>query len=197
MQGHGREEQGVQVIYWHGLLQHNHAPCNSEEPPGEPRMVHAVHSLPGRNCTGQVWCLLISRTALAASLKKPVSFVCLQCPSFLLIYSGLPSPTPNCQWRVFNLCICNEAGSDKGVCCRLEALLNFQTIVCDLTGMKLANSSLLDEATAAAEAMTMCSALARGKKPKFLVSVRFISAPHTSLDCVIWQILRTRLGFLN
>lgn len=54
---------------------------------------------------------------------------------------------------------------------RLEALLNFQTIVCDLTGMKLANSSLLDEATAAAEAMTMCSALARGKKPKFLVSV--------------------------
>ena len=37
--------------------------------------------------------------------------------------------------------------------------------------MKLANSSLLDEATAAAEAMTMCSALARGKKPKFLVSV--------------------------
>lgn len=62
--------------------------------------------------------------------------------------------------------------------CRLEALLNFQTIVCDLTGMKLANSSLLDEATAAAEAMTMCSALARGKKPKFLVSVSF-----QNLDC--------------
>ena len=45
-------------------------------------------------------------------------------------------------------------------------------MVCDLTGMNLSNSSLLDEATAAAEAMTMCSAVARGKKPKFLVSVR-------------------------
>ena len=45
-------------------------------------------------------------------------------------------------------------------------------MVCDLTGMQMANASLLDEATAAAEAMTMCSAVARGKKPKFLVSVR-------------------------
>lgn len=53
---------------------------------------------------------------------------------------------------------------------RLEALLNFQTLVCDLTGMAMSNSSLLDEATAAAEAMTMCSAVARGKKPRFLVS---------------------------
>ena len=37
--------------------------------------------------------------------------------------------------------------------------------------LQLSNSSLLDESTAAAEAMTMCSALARGKKDKFLVSV--------------------------
>ncbi len=57
-------------------------------------------------------------------------------------------------------------------CYRLESLLNFQTMVCDLTGMQISNASLLDEATAAAEAMTMCSAIARGKKPRFLVSVR-------------------------
>lgn len=64
---------------------------------------------------------------------------------------------------------------------RLESLLNFQTMICDLTGMQMANSSLLDEATAAAEAMTMCSAVARGKKPRFLVSSK--CHPQTIAVC--------------
>jgi glycine dehydrogenase len=57
-----------------------------------------------------------------------------------------------------------------GVQGRLESLLNFQTMVADLTGMEMSNASLLDEGTAAAEAMTMCSGLSRGKKPRFLIS---------------------------
>lgn len=67
---------------------------------------------------------------------------------------------------------------------RLEALINFQTMVSDLTGMELSNASLLDEATAAAEAMTMAYGLSRKKKTKFFV--------HSSTFPQTIEVLQTR-----
>ena len=73
---------------------------------------------------------------------------------------------------------------------RLEALLNFQTMVADLTGMEISNSSLLDEGTAAAEAMFMAHALCKNKAEAFVVSPKM--HPH------VIEVLGTRaepLGF--
>ncbi|GGJ91189.1 aminomethyl-transferring glycine dehydrogenase [Pseudomonas matsuisoli] len=68
---------------------------------------------------------------------------------------------------------------------RLEALLNFQTLVIDLTGLPIANASLLDEATAAAEAMTFCKRLSKNKS-----SERFFASKHCLPQTI--DVLKTR-----
>ena len=68
---------------------------------------------------------------------------------------------------------------------RLEALLNFQTLISDLTGLPIANASLLDEATAAAEAMTFCKRLSKNK-----ASHSFFASVHCHPQTL--DVLRTR-----
>ncbi|GGK09940.1 aminomethyl-transferring glycine dehydrogenase [Luteimonas terricola] len=72
---------------------------------------------------------------------------------------------------------------------RMEALINFQTMLADLTGMEIANASLLDEATAAAEAMTLAKRSAKSKSNVFFVSKNV--HPQTL------EVLRTRAGGLG
>ncbi len=64
---------------------------------------------------------------------------------------------------------------------RLEALINFQTMVADLTGLPLAGASLLDEGTAAAEAMAMCFALSEHARPVFYIDGN--CHPQTNAVC--------------
>ena len=52
---------------------------------------------------------------------------------------------------------------------RLEALINFQTMITDLTGMQMSNASMLDEGTAAAEAMALCQRMSKSKSVRFFV----------------------------
>ncbi|MFN9727215.1 aminomethyl-transferring glycine dehydrogenase [Acidovorax sp.] len=67
---------------------------------------------------------------------------------------------------------------------RMEALVNFQTMVCDLTGMPIANASMLDEATAAAEAMTLAMRAGKSKSNVFFVDDQVL--PQTL------EVVRTR-----
>ena len=72
---------------------------------------------------------------------------------------------------------------------RLEAILNFQTMVCDLTRLPVANASLLDEATAAAEAMTLFFGV-KNKKSKSVVANRFLVSDSVFPQTI--SVLKTR-----
>src|SRR6266513_380437 len=76
---------------------------------------------------------------------------------------------------------------------RLEALLNFQTMIVDLTGLEIANASLLDEATAAAEAMAMARRVARAQAMAFFVDrdchPQTIAVIRTRAEPLGWQIV--------
>ena len=76
---------------------------------------------------------------------------------------------------------------------RLEALLNFQTMICDLTAFDMANASLLDEATAAAEAMAVARRVSKSKSEVFFVDknchAQVIEVVKTRAEPLGWQVV--------
>jgi glycine dehydrogenase len=77
---------------------------------------------------------------------------------------------------------------------RLEALLNFQTMICDLTGMELANASLLDESTAAAEAMALLFDVRERNQKKNNVNKFFVSEEILPQTLSVLQTRSTPIG---
>src|SRR6516162_6048958 len=76
---------------------------------------------------------------------------------------------------------------------RLEALFNFQTMICDLTGLDVANASLVDEATSAAEAMALAERFAQAKRKSFFVDKEVhpqtLAVLRTRADPLSWNLI--------
>ncbi|MFM2059417.1 MAG: hypothetical protein RLY71_3802 [Pseudomonadota bacterium] len=84
---------------------------------------------------------------------------------------------------------------------RMEALVNFQTMITDLTGMAVANASMLDEATAAAEAMTLAARAGKSKATRFLVAhdvlpqtLEVVRTRATPLGITVEQVHATQIA---
>lgn len=117
-----------------------------DEPLGEAELLSRIRAIASRN---EVWRSFLGMGFYGCHVPTPIQRNILENPGWYTQY------TPY------------QAEVAQG---RLESLLNFQTMVCDMTALDVANASLLDEATAAAEAMALCTR--HNKRKKFLIDRR-------------------------
>ncbi|XP_068523740.1 glycine dehydrogenase (decarboxylating), mitochondrial [Anas acuta] len=121
-------------------------PLRMEDPVGENEILETLYNIASKN---KIWRSYIGMGYYNCSVPQPIARNLLENAGWVTQY------TPY------------QPEVSQG---RLESLLNYQTMVCDITGMDVANASLLDEGTAAAEAMQLCHR--HNKRRKFYVDSR-------------------------
>jgi glycine dehydrogenase len=141
------------------------APLALPDPVGEAEALDELRALASRNA---VWRSYIGAGYHGTLVPEPIRRNVLENPGWYTAY------TPY------------QAEVAQG---RLEALLNYQQMVIDLTGLPVANASLLDEATAAAEAMAVCRRASRSKSARFFVD--------TGVHAQVLAVIRTRAKWMG